>query len=306
MSDEGYHSDGLTPTESCFKPWIGAPGTLPSHGSPDPAQSNIEYFGLQSVDHSLYHHHPACLKRQSPSSEVEELQMKQRRLQKENHDLRKRLGQAESKAKLAFTILQRDQVVKETLDTQIQDLRASLNAANERYLDATEDNYALRGEISKLRRSHFLFPSPPRTSPSKNGPRMPSPATAQKPQRTRSAPLDRQLEMRQLPEGFLSDSSAEEESDDGGDQPLDADSQEASHQPAAPRSRSAPPRPPRPAQDPLGCCELEGDHTAFPNERRNALSTDPESYLARTLQHLAIQVSHSSHARQCAALARIN
>lgn len=315
--DEGYHSDGLSPTDGSFKPWAASPASpdpSPSSVTQSPEQSHIEYFGLQSLEPSLCRN-PSCLKRRHPSGDVELLESKQRKLQKENHELRKRLAQAESKAKLAFTSLQREQSSKESMDAMIQQLRGSLSAANERYLDATEDNYALRGELSALRRNHFMFPKAPNTKQTSTL------ASTQQPQRPQAGPLDRQLEMRQLPEAFFSDSSTEDEYDDNDDD-VDGDEEEeeedknvfeADSNEVSPctrdarRSRSAPPRPPRPTTRRLtNCYELEGDYSALTNERRNALSMEPESYLARTLQNLALHINYSSHAKQSAMLARIS
>lgn len=247
-SDEGYASDGHSPTDTWSKLWP-YPAHLPSPSpsakfSPvGPSSSFAPPKKLQRSEASPSTASPPqpfslppfnSLKRPRERSICSpELESKHRKLQKENHELRQRLVQSESKVKIAFTNLRAEQDSRELLETRIKDLHTSLDTANSRFLDATEENYALKGEIINIYKHNSL------------------------PEARPVGPLDRHLDVQMPPSCAASTASSQRSDHHNLFFDDDPDLEEAD----------------------------------APTQRRNALSATPESFLARALQNLAIQVT---------------
>lgn len=77
-------------------------------------------------------------------------QQSYRSLQRENHDLRKLLGQLRTKLDLATLHLAEEESKQDVLQHTVADLQASLDEVRARSLDVLEDNNALRDENRRL------------------------------------------------------------------------------------------------------------------------------------------------------------
>ena len=225
--------------------------------------------------------------RSSSSSCSEVSESTYRELQMENHTLRKRLRTDNQRFAIVLEQFREDERAVKRMQQKVEELQASLEAANSRFIDVLDENHELRRSIVDFRKSI----SRSATEPSSRSRRHSRQRREQRVERAANEPTvsKRETWFEETPEEAAEELPVLSATITAIPQQPFANDETPFPKPVSSyfdlqQYREAPRKPSNPPLSPLSFNEA-------PAHRRSAISASQDSFLARSLQTLSMQMA---------------